>query len=227
MVRPASYYISLILTKSLRWFSLLLLSLIAILGTAPRNGAQSIPGHITIEKGGRVWIEGSAGMINYSCKAEALSGAGQIENTENPQATVNGEGDVNISVTLPVKALDCGKRAMNKDMYEALKSDSYPNIQYQLLDAELANTPQPDSTDSWMNIRTRGIMEIAGVQDTTGFMVQGKILSNQRFQVKGQKQINMDTYHIKPPSAMFGLIRADKNLSVHFDVTVHLQEQSR
>jgi hypothetical protein len=34
----------------------------------------------------------------------------------------------------------------------------------------------------------------------------------------------MDTFEIKPPSAMFGLIRADKDLRVHFDVTVTLGE---
>ncbi|MDZ7682885.1 MAG: hypothetical protein U5J63_14515 [Fodinibius sp.] len=78
-----------------------------------------------------------------------------------------------------------------------------------------------------MQIRTRGIMEIAGVKDTTSIDVQGKLLNEDRFQVKGNKKIHMTTYHIDPPSAMFGLITADKELTVHFDVTVNLSQQQR
>lgn len=207
-----------------QWFGLLLVALIIFLTNA-HSQAQSIVGNISIEKGGKLWIEGSAGIVDYRCKAEQLSGQGEIENTEDPQSTVKGHGDVHISVALPVKSLNCGKRAMNKDMYEALKSESFPTIHYQLLEATLAKAK--DTTSSWMNIRTRGIMEIAGVKDTTTIFVQGKVLSDQRFQVKGNKSIHMDSYNIKPPSAMLGLIRANKELRVHFDVTVQLDEQSR
>lgn len=182
-------------------------------------------GNISIEEGAQVWIQGSAGMIKYKCRAEELSGAGKIVNTNDPQLTVQGQGDVNISVTLPVQSLNCGKRAMNKDMYEALKSNAFPNIRYQLLEAKL-DEEQTDTPSNWMNIRTRGIMEIAGVEDTTEIYVQGKALNRNQFQVKGSKQIHMDTYNIDPPSAMFGLIRADKELTVHFDVTVNLVSTS-
>jgi hypothetical protein len=206
-------------------WSILLAIALAILAIPSQSGAQSIWGNISIEKGAKVWIEGSAGFVNYQCNAEELSGRGEIENTENPQSTVQGHGDVHISVALPVKSLKCGKRAMNKDMYEALKSDSFPTIRYRLLNAQLDE--ENDSTSSWMLIRTRGIMEIAGVQDTITMIVRGKMLSNSRFKVKGSKPLNMDTYNIEPPSAMFGLIKADKELSVHFDVTVRLEYQSR
>ena len=198
---------------------------ITLMGTSLSEAQSSsvIPGNITIEEGGKVWIDGSAGPVNFQCNAERLSGAGAIQNTANPQATVQGDGQVTISVKLPVKTLNCGKRAMNKDMYEALKSERFPTIHYKLLEATLVEQ-QPDSSAQWMRIRTRGIMEIAGVQDTTSFDVHGKLLSDNRFQVKGTKGIHMNTYLIDPPSAMFGLIKADKQLTVHFDVTVNLSQ---
>lgn len=209
-----------------RWSGLVILAL-AIFIIPIKNEAQTVQGNISIEQGGQLWIEGSAGIINYQCRAQELSGAGEIENTQNPQSTVKGHGDVHISVALPVTSLDCGKQAMNKDMYSALKSSSYPTIRYTLLYATLDEQPKSDSLSSWMNIRTKGIMEIAGVEDTTTITIQGKVLNDQRFQVKGSKPIHMDTYKIDPPTAMFGLIRASKELSVHFDVTVLLDEQVR
>ncbi|NIR65715.1 MAG: hypothetical protein GWN00_17735 [Aliifodinibius sp.] len=200
------------------------LTLLIILSNVSLSGAQSyLLEDVTIERGGKVWIEGEAGMISYQCNAENLSGVGKINNASNSLNSVKKkDGDIEISVSLPVEALSCGKRAMDKDMYEALKSDSHPHITYKLLSAQLAD--EENDTTGWMNIHTRGIMEIAGVQDTTSFMVQGKSLSDNRFQVKGSKQIHMDTYNIERPTAMLGLIKASKDLSVHFDVIVQLEE---
>ncbi|NGP87050.1 YceI family protein [Fodinibius halophilus] len=189
------------------------------------SGAQSLPGELTIANGGRIWIEGTAGPVDFSCHAQELSGQGQINSTTNPQSAVKEDGEVQISVSLPVHSLDCGKRAMNNDMYKALKAEQHPSITYQLLEATLdkkAATP-----NSWMPIITRGIMNIAGVSDTTEVEVKGKVIDNNHFQVKGSKALNMDTYDIKPPSKMFGLIRADKKLDLHFNVTVSLQSQNK
>lgn len=205
-----------------------ILVLIILLGSfvVPGQGkAQSLtsPGNITIEEGGRIWIEGTAGPVDFSCRAEQLSGSGKIKNVQNPEATVTDDGQINIAVSLPVKSLNCGKRAMNRDMYGALRAENNPVINYRVLEASLRDQPADTAQDQWMNIQTQGIMEIAGVQDTTTVFVQGKILDN-RFRVRGSKEIHMDTYDIEPPSKMMGLIRASKNLTVHFDVTVVLSD---
>lgn len=211
-----------------RWFIAVLLYAGLLFPVVPGSFAQSQPpaGTISIEKGGQLWIEGSAGLIDYRCTAEKLSGAGKINTPSNPASSVGAHGDVHISVVLPVESLNCGKRAMNKDMYEALKARSHPNIRFILLNADREKNNGTNEDSSWIFIRTRGLMEIAGVQDTTVLLVKGKVLSEKRFRVKGSKKIYMDTYNITPPSAMFGLIRADKELTVHFDVTVHLASAS-
>lgn len=202
--------------------------LLGILTTPGGSEAQSFSDNITIEEGGKIWIEGTAGPVDFSCRAEKLSGRGAIENVQKPKATVTEDGEINISVSLPVKSLNCGKRAMNRDMYGALKAERFPMINYRILEATLTEgTPDAlTEIEGWMNIRTRGIMEIAGVQDTTSVFVQGKVLDNNRFQVKGSKEIHMDTYNIDPPSKMFGLIRASEELKVHFDVTVTLTDST-
>lgn len=191
-------------------------------------GAQITPqGSIEIEEGGELWIEGSASIVDYSCKAEQLSGNGNIENTSQPQQNVKGQGSVSIEVTIPVKSLECGKRAMNKDMYEALKAEDYQLIRYQLLSASMVDNAEAvtGNDNSWMDIKTRGILEIAGIKDTTQVFVQGHLINGERFRVKGNKQISMNTYKIKPPTAMFGLIKASSELTVHFDVTVRLKNK--
>lgn len=206
---------------------LLLVVLLGFFVSFGQGKAQSLtsPGNITIQEGGRIWIEGTAGPVDFSCRAEKLSGQGEIRNAQNPKATVTDNGQINITVSLPVKSLNCGKSAMNRDMYSALRAEEYPEINYSVLQASLRDGSADTDTlqGEWMNIKTRGIMEIGGVQDTTAVFVQGKISDN-TFQVRGSKEIHMDTYDIDPPSKMMGLIRASKNLTVHFDVTVVLSD---
>ena len=204
----------------------LLLALVLLSLTGLPAGAQiSSPGAIEIEDGGQLWIEGSASIVDYTCRAEKLSGNGNIENASQPQENIQGHGAVSIQVSIPVKSLECGKRGMNKDMYEALKADEYQSIRYQLLTADLSDSSASEDgeANSWMNIRTTGVLEIAGVEDTTNVLVQGQLISDDRFRVKGSKEIRMETYDVKPPTAMFGLIKASSELTVHFDVTVRLR----
>ena len=177
--------------------------------------------NIVIEEGGAIWIEGTAGPVQYKCEAQRLSGVGEIENTREPTSNIQREDAVEITVKFPVRALDCGKEAMNQDMYEALKAGDFPTISYQLLETQMSGGDRMNH-DGWMDIRTKGVMTIAGVGNTTFVNVKGKLLSRDRFRVKGSKKISMETYKVDPPTALLGLIKADEELTVHFDVTVRL-----
>lgn len=230
------------------WVSLLMLISFIAMNPFPA-GAQSQSqiqpqltpsGAIEIEEGSKLWIEGSASIVDYTCNAEQLSGKGNIETVSEPEKNVKAHGEVAISVSVPVRSLECGKRGMNKDMYEALKSGDYPNINYRLLEAvrvkegedennqnssETAPNGNSFSEADWMNIKTTGILEIAGAKDTTVVYVKGRVLDKGRFQIKGSKEINMKTFDIEPPTALMGLIKAKSELTVHFNVTVRLMEQ--
>jgi|AntRauTorcE11898_2_1112593.scaffolds.fasta_scaffold10848_3 hypothetical protein len=202
---------------------------VLILAWLPGRAQIAPKGAIEIEEGGKLWITGSASVVDYTCRAEQLSGNGNIENASEPQQNIKGHGAVSIRVSVPVKSLECGKRAMNNDMYEALKADKYPSIHYQLLNATLVDSNRASSKEEpgWINIQTIGVLEIAGVKDTTQIFVRGRLLSKDRFRVRGSKGVSMNTYDIKPPTALLGLIKASSELTVNFDVTVRLNNGSK
>ncbi len=182
-------------------------------------------GNIELESTGALWLEGSASVVDYRCYAESLAGSGKIENTAEPTENVKGDGEVSVRVTIPVKALECGKRKMNRDLYEALKVDKHPDISYRLLKADFLNqSAHPDSA-GWMKIKTKGLLTIAGVTDTTDLVVNGQLVGSNRFRVKGVKPLNMHDYNIEPPTALMGLIKVNEKLTVHFDVSVRLNNQ--
>lgn len=227
MLRPRTNWLTfrLFLNNKLYGFSLIALLGLLMFSTFSAGAQESPLGPIEIETGGEIWIEGSASMVDYTCEAEELSGNGDIKNIEQPQDNVRGHGAVSILVQIPVKSLECGKRGMNKDMYSALKADKFKTINYKLLKADLsAEAPNIfDEEGRWLNINTLGILEIAGVEDTTEVVVKGMMIDQERFRVKGSKLIRMSTFNVEPPTAMLGLIKAKDELTVHFDVTVRLK----
>lgn len=189
----------------------------------PTLAQQSSEGTVKIEPGGRLWITGSASVVDYSCEAEQLSGRGSIRNVQNPTQNIQNPNGVSFSVSIPVHSLKCGKEKMNEDMYEAMKVDDFPDIEYKLLQAAQVDSASGDN-EGWIPIKTKGIMRIAGQSDTTNVLVKGRLLDERQFRLKGEKEISMKTYDIKPPSRFLGLIKADEQLTVHFDVTVRLRE---
>jgi len=183
-------------------------------------------GALKIEPGGKVWIKGSAKVTDYRCKAKELSGNGIIDNTKRPQQSIRGQGNVSIIVSIPVHALKCGKKPMNKDMYNALKADKFPRIKYQLLKAVQANSDSSVTMGSWIPIKVKGMLEIAGVWKATTLNVEGKLLSPSEFQVKGSKELSMKTFNVKPPTAFFGLIKASPKLELLFDVVIKMENNA-
>lgn len=183
--------------------------------------------NIIAEKGSSIWIEGSAGIVDYTCRTRELDSTGAI--TYNPhsrrKAGEEGARAGGITVSIPVRSLECGKRAMNRDMYEALKAEAHPYIRYRLLKAEAGDSLRAGTFGNGIPIRTSGILEIAGVTDTTEVVVKGQMLEENRFRVRGSRELRMDTFDITPPSALMGLIRAENRLTVHFDVTVSLRAE--
>lgn len=224
MYAAPSFFYLLKSNCSLRWMGILAFSLLPILPLASPVNAQESKENMGIEIKGSLWIEGTAGIMDYRCNIRQLSQAYTLESSENPKAKASDPRNVTLSLTFPVTSFECERESMTRDLYEALKYDSFPTIRYELLKATLPEDSTKTNSSAWIPVQTEGIMEMAGVRENTSFSIKGKVLGNRRYKVKGSKKIHMDTYDIEPPSKMGGLVTADKLLSVHFDVLVELQQ---
>ncbi|MGF1669395.1 MAG: hypothetical protein ACFCU6_03030 [Balneolaceae bacterium] len=186
----------------------------------------SLSDAIHLLDGSKLWLEGDTNVNKYQCEADTLSGFGRLEDAEKPQDTIQGHGKVYIDVEIPVFKLDCGKKAMNRDMYNALKAEQHPRIQYSLKDAELINIIRDENNVEWMNIRTTGFITVAGVDREIEVYVLGKVLDNNQFHVVGEKELDMTEFNITPPRALFGLIKAREYITIKFDVIVALDDMN-
>ena len=143
--------------------------------------------------------------------------------------TVAPSADLHVLLKIPVKSFDCRHSRMNRDMYEALKSDKYDYITFEFENAE--RLPAEDVKDAsmleegYVPFQVEGVLNVAGVDRLVDLVVWGRTHDEGRYHIKGHKEISMQDYEIEPPTALRGLIRAHDDLTVFFDL--HVMETHR
>ena len=114
-------------------------------------------------------------------------------------------------VAIPAETLKSGEGGLDKNMYKALNAKDHPEITFALARFEAGAAPG--------TLRAIGTVSVAGVQRDVTFDIttaaQGANLN-----VKGQVELDMTEYGIKPPRAMLGMLRTGPKVKVSFDVVL-------
>ena len=181
--------------------------------------AQSLYRPYHLERGSRIWIDGTATIGSYECGNVAVTGAGVLD-TNRAEMKIPGRREnsprEDARVTILVRYFDCGNPAMNDDMYAALKARQDSTIRYELIRAEELTGAVTDTAG--VTIRTIGSLTIAGVTRIDTIPASVRPFREGKFEITGRKDLSMIDYHVVPPTAFFGLIRAKEHLVVHFDL---------
>lgn len=211
-----AYHISRIALKILFGFSLLISGASAqVISLGPY---ETMPGS-------RLWIEGSSNINKFTCASQTLVGYAYFgaEKMLLPASRfVSVKSNTELYFSIPVETFDCGKKRMNKDMYEALKEEQFPVIAYEMTESRLLTTP--DTVGDWYRVRASGILTLAGTSQEMEMTIKIRALDNGNYQVTGAIPVSMHDFSIKPPSAFFGMIKAKADLTVHFDLIVDAKQ---
>jgi hypothetical protein len=199
----------------------------------------------------RLWLEGSSSVHRFDCVARSIQGTAYIDGArpgeiagaggEEKSSGTSRSADIHadelqsahqklhVLLKIPVKSFDCRRSRMNRDMYEALRSDTYDYITFEFEDAETladdGSVPASLFEDGYQPFRIKGVLNVAGVDRDVDLIVRGRTEEEGRYHIKGQKEISMRDFEIEPPTALRGLIRAHDDLTVFFDL--HVTETGR
>ena len=126
----------------------------------------------------------------------------------------NSTGDpvrlTSLVMSLPAESLKSEKAAMDKNAYNALKTDVNKQITFQLVSAKVVGK----------TIQCTGKLKIAGTTKQIDLEATYTMLSGGALQCKGSKKIVMTDYGVEPPSFMFGSVTTGDEITVSFDVTL-------
>lgn len=191
-----------------------------LLGSPSVAIGQSI--QLTVHPKSQFWIQGRATTHTFTCEVNQVEGRATLVADQDSGSASTQESGTNVVVEVPVKAFDCGRDGMTRDLQETLKMNDHPRISFELVHATV--TGRADSSEQWRRIEVLGTLTIAGTKRLTRFHVVARSLGNDDFRVRGCHPIRMTYYNIEPPTKALGLIKVKNRVEVQFDLLAHSPE---
>lgn len=161
-----------------------------------------------------VRLEGDSTLHPYHSTATVFLADGTLE-VPSHKSYIDGlmsGGLKDLNVLISVAGLKSGKKGLDKNMQEALKSEDHPSINFQLIDYEVVPSTQVPP----IQIKTRGTLEVAGVKQEINITANVSAV-DQGIRFTGGKALLMSEYDIKPPKMFLGTIKTADEIQIIFD----------
>jgi polyisoprenoid-binding protein YceI len=190
---------------------------VAIMSQAAANAGAQETTRVSVAPESKLWIEGTSNLHNWSCKAETMDAQIDLDAPAAAQfSSAPPKALKRVQVKVPVKSMKCGHGGMDDNLYKALNADATPESSYILATFEAA----PGETKDSFALHTVGTLTISGKENTINMDIEATRLPDGSVKAKGVVPIKMTDYGIKPPTAIFGRIKAGDEVKVNFELTV-------
>jgi hypothetical protein len=181
-------------------------------------------------------LEGSSNVTGWRCRGTTLDGRMEVAA---PLAHINEvidrieDGNIagwmsnptaarfpqpSFNLTIPVSTLRCGNRQMERDMYQALRSQVHPDIAFRF--TQLVGGVNHDIDRGTYRAMIAGELTLAGATRTIRVPVEATRLAANRFRLRARLPLRMTDFRITPPTALFGMVKAKNDLVVNFDLVL-------
>ena len=192
------------------------LLLAVLFTTAITDEAFSQQTTYTPEEVSKLWIEGRSNINVFECQANKYFGEATLFDDPNPDFLQDVSARLFLKVEIRVDGFECGRSRMNRDLQQALKSDEFPEIVFMFDNATMLNGPQ--EVDDAFEIEVHGSLTVAGNIKNIRFVTKAYYLEHNKVRAIGRTTIRMSDFGVEPPTALMGLVKADDELAVNFDL---------
>ncbi|MFB9052539.1 YceI family protein [Formosa undariae] len=160
---------------------------------------------IVIKPSSKLTIQGITNITNFACKFNTVTLKDQIAISYT--ATNNEATFENALLILDNQEFDCGKRIINKDFNNLLKSDTHPQIAIRLKEVIRSKT-EPKKITAHVDFI------IAGVTKT--YQIPISVSRDHSLKINGKIRLNIRDFDLENPKKMLGLIKIEDVVTVHF-----------
>jgi polyisoprenoid-binding protein YceI len=171
----------------------------------------------TLSPGYAVSIHGTLSSHSWSENIEKVTG--DLEGSTNEDGSV----DVySIRIVMGARSIkgDMGA-VMNKKTYKALKADANPEITF-LLTTPVRLRPISGGERS---VILQGNLTLAGVSRPVLMLIRSFTSSKGTMSFEGEQKIKMTDFGVRPPSALFGAMRASPDITIDFKTDFTIKQQ--
>lgn len=167
----------------------------------------------------RFLIEGQTNVHGFTCLATNIEGFVQLPEARsdraNPYPVVP---EVEALLHVLIRSFECGKRRMNRDLYEALKADRHPYIRVTVKAVTVRDTPSVSEDPGTYRLEVSGSLAISDSTRKVRFELRGRRIRSGLVRGAGTLELEMSDFGIEPPSAVLGLIQVKNEITVRFDI---------
>lgn len=151
-------------------------------------------------------VAGTSNIHDWVMKSTDGNGTANLTVTDSKLVDIN-----SLTITLLAESIKSSKTSMDDVAYETLDTKTYKTIKYVLKSANKLNETTWNLT---------GTYTIAGISKE--YKTQVSVLANNGiFTLKGSNQITFADFGMSPPTAALGVVRAGKELTVIFNITLN------
>lgn len=191
-------------------------ALIAMMVLGAAAAAQETA-RVSVAPGSKLWIDGTSNLHGWTCKAESLDAAIEVDRAAVQHFAASAPKSVKrVEVKVPVKSLKCGHGAMDNNLYKALNADASPDVSYILASFDAV----PGEANDSFTVKTVGTLTVAGKENKLEMDVVATRLPDGTLKAVGTVPIKMTDYGIKPPTALFGRLKTGDDVKVNFELTI-------
>jgi hypothetical protein len=153
----------------------------------------------------KVVVKGTSSLHDWVTDVTEINGGGIFALGANAIESAN-----NFHLSMPVKSMASGKKGMDNKIYEALKADKSPMIEFQYKNI---------SQQSPGKITVNGKMTIAGKSKDVQ-LVSDYAIINGNIIIKGVHSMKMTEFEVDPPTAMLGAVRAGDQIQIEYNLVL-------
>lgn len=124
------------------------------------------------------------------------------------------------SMAVPVVAFRCGNPVMERDLRRALLAGRFPSIEFRFTD--LRGAIEHDIDRNVYSATVTGELSMAGARKQIELRVVAERIARDRFRIQAVLPLRMTDFGVRPPSALFGMVKAHDDLIVRFDLILQV-----
>lgn len=173
-----------------------------------------------IQEGSKLYLKGTSNVNKFTCDCPDQYNA-QVLEVERKEGHARFR---NVHLLLKTKNFDCHNRKIDNDIQKALKSDQFPHIKIALSDTWQHGKCLDGGCKDWFDVQAKVHLTITNVTKEQSIPAKARMISPHRFELRGENSLQMSSFGIAPPEAMFGMIKVNDWITFYFDLIVQVDE---
>lgn len=158
-------------------------------------------------------IQGSSNISEWEEKVERFNISLDLSYAGNDISAIH-----KIKATIQTRSIKSDHERMSAKTHQALHEKEYPNIEYRFTSMEKFTAKKGQFSGTAL-----GNLTIADITKPVTIPFTG-IIEGNKMTISGSADFDMHDFHIRPPTAMLGIVKADKDIAVKFRLLFLLEK---